>query len=170
MARAAAAVVLQPPHHGWPWHIFRVADGDCCFPALAWQAVSNTLGAVAADVELPVTLHCEYSWMDDRGNRASTLDHLRRDANVGGLFKVRLSRQRFVHPTWLHGHVHGALHSLYRLDLPDHGERAASRRAGPCWEACFFDFCVRCRWDSSGSGWWQSCSSPTFCLTGLIWA
>src|SRR5262249_19075300 len=113
-------------HHGRPRDIFRVAHDDCCFAALAWEAVSNALGAMAADVEFPTPLHCQYSRMDARRDRTSALDHLRPDANLRRLFKVRVGREQPILAAWLDGNVHRALHSFHRPGLPYCGERAAS--------------------------------------------
>ena len=63
-----------------------VPAADVCrrFPAVARQALHRALDAVAPPAQLPVALHRQHRWLDDRGDRPPALARLRPHAHREG--------------------------------------------------------------------------------------
>ncbi len=78
VAHSLSAFVLRLPHHGWPGYVLCAADDGGCSSALARQTFHQTRWMLwPLLLELPATVHCQYRWMDHRGDRPATLDCLR---------------------------------------------------------------------------------------------
>src|SRR6267378_8365132 len=87
------------------------------------------MDVVDADGLRAVPLHCQYSWMDDRGTRASALADLRIDAHCQRRLSARGGGQCLVHADRLYGDVHGVGDSLAVPFLPRNRTWSAIERA-----------------------------------------
>src|SRR6266700_4167166 len=141
MAGTAAATVLQLPHHGRPRDVFRAPDGSGGLSSVAGKVVSDTLGALAADVEFPAALHRKHGRLDDRGNRPAAVGCLRPDSHVRGLFQIRLSWERIVYSSGIYGNVQRSFHALHCSGLSNRSKGTSNCPRAGC---CANEHCLRC--------------------------
>src|SRR6267378_8158737 len=115
------------------------------------------MDVVDADGLRAVPLHCQYSWMDDRGTRASALADLRIDAHCQRRLSARGGGQCLVHADRLYGDVHGVDLSLAVPGLPRNRTWTGTERASEKRRCCRAGGRLKkARWERSGSRLWPS--------------
>src|SRR5260370_26745484 len=91
---------------------------------------------MGADVAGAVSLYRNDRGVDEGGAGAAAVAGLWTDADGRGKFTASFGRERTIHAARVHGHVRGAVGSVFVLDLPRSaagaGRRRVPRRAIAC--------------------------------------
>src|SRR5262252_8632378 len=97
MARQYSAALLLVPHHGRSRNHLYCRITSRRHPFVEETSFSDTVGVVGADGDGPVSVYCEHGWLDDGGNRETTVDRIRLNAHCARLFAHCVGRQRTLH-------------------------------------------------------------------------